>query len=297
MTSALLIAVLAGLGGMLGWGFADLFAKKTIDEVGDVATLTIAHLFGILGLTILFFVYIGTGHVFTFPVTLFPWAGLAFFGVLQAAVYLLVYNGFGKGQVAILNPLFSSFSGVVAVISILFLGEVVTPLILLALALVFLGIFLLNTDFSALRERRVSFFQVPGSKEVIAATVLAAIWTLLWDQFVHGNDWFSYGLFMYVFMTIALLGYVLFLRIPLRVLNPNMWKYLALIGFFEMGAFMAISWGYGATTHVSIVALLSGAFSLPTILFARLWLKEKTTRIQLFASLLIIIGIMAVSVL
>ena len=38
MQSDLVIAVLAGFGGMLGWGFADFFAKKTIDEIGDVAS-------------------------------------------------------------------------------------------------------------------------------------------------------------------------------------------------------------------------------------------------------------------
>jgi len=39
MQQELLIAVLAGLGGMFGWGFADFFAKKTIDEIGSVASL------------------------------------------------------------------------------------------------------------------------------------------------------------------------------------------------------------------------------------------------------------------
>ena len=48
MQQELLIAVLAGLGGMLGWGFADFFAKKTVDKIGDIATLVWAHLFGTL---------------------------------------------------------------------------------------------------------------------------------------------------------------------------------------------------------------------------------------------------------
>ncbi len=53
MNQELLIAVLAGLGGMLGWGLADFFAKKTIDEVGDVVSLVWAHIFGTIVLFII----------------------------------------------------------------------------------------------------------------------------------------------------------------------------------------------------------------------------------------------------
>jgi len=31
---------------MLGWGLADFFAKKTIDQIGDIVVLAWAHVFG-----------------------------------------------------------------------------------------------------------------------------------------------------------------------------------------------------------------------------------------------------------
>ena len=43
MQPELVLAGLAGLGGMMGWGLADFFAKKTIDEIGDVVSLVWAH--------------------------------------------------------------------------------------------------------------------------------------------------------------------------------------------------------------------------------------------------------------
>ena len=46
MPNELLIALVAGFGGMFGWGLADFFAKKTIDELGDVMTLAWAGGFG-----------------------------------------------------------------------------------------------------------------------------------------------------------------------------------------------------------------------------------------------------------
>src|SRR3954463_9014913 len=111
--NALLIAVLAGLGGMFGWGFADLFAQKTIDAIGDITTLVVAHIFGTAFLVLLSLYEIFVRHhSILIPSDPMVWAGLVFFGALQAIVYLLVYIGFGKGQLAVLNPIFSSYSGV-----------------------------------------------------------------------------------------------------------------------------------------------------------------------------------------
>lgn len=297
MSSELLIAVMAGLGGMLGWGLADLFAKKTIDEIGDIVTLVIAHIFGTACIVAIVVVAILHGHTFSLPHGAGTWAGLAFFGLLQGIVYLLVYIGFGKGQVAVLNPLFASFSGLVALFSTLFLGEALSGQLAMALVVIFIGIFLLNVDFAALREKRFSMTRVPGFRQVALATILAAIWTLGWNGFVSGNDWLTYSMLMYVFMTIALLGYAWTRKVKLEVGKAWTWKYLVLIGATEMTAYLAISWGYGATSLTSVVALLSGAFSLPTIILARAFLKERTTSLQLAASVIIVLGVMFVSVL
>lgn len=282
---------------MLGWGLADFFAKKTIDEIGDIVTLVIAHIFGSAVVIAVAVLALANGHVFLLPSTADTWAGLAFFGVLQGIVYLLVYIGFGKGQVSVLNPIFASFSGLVALISTLFLGEMLSGQLVMALVIVFAGILLLNIDVSALRERKLNFAHVPGFRQIGLATILATLWTLGWKAFVNGQDWLMYSMFMYVFMTVALLAFAWMRKIKLSVGKTYLWKYLVLIGATEMGAYLSISWGYGATSMTSVVALLSGAFSLPTIVFARAFLKERTTRLQLFASLLIVAGIILVSVL
>jgi drug/metabolite transporter (DMT)-like permease len=297
MQTELLLAVLAGLGGMLGWGLADLFAKKTIDEIGDVVSLVLAHIIGTAVIAAVLVVNLIGGGSFAIPSDAATWAGLAFFGVLQGLVYLLVYIGFGKGQVSILNPVFASFTGLVALISVLFLGEALSGQLAFALVIIFFGIMLLNSDPSAFMERRIRFLRVPGFREVALATVFAAIWTLGWNSFVGGKGWLSYAVLMYVFMTIALLAYAWMRRIPLKVGNPGMWKYLLLIGVCEVGAYVAISWGYSATGLTSVVALLSGAFSLPTIALARVVLKERASHLHVIAGIIIVIGIAFVAML
>lgn len=294
----LLIAILAGLGGMLGWGLADFFAKKTIDQIGDIVTLAWGHVFGTIVLILMALFQFGVrGQEVAIPDNLSTWLFLIIFGIAQAVVYLLVYKGFAKGPVGILSAVFASFSGITAILSIAVLGEAMGGYLFLGLVVLFVGIILINIDLTALRSRRLSFMKIPGFKEVGIATILAAFWTLSWDKFVGGEDWLSYALFMYLFMTIAILIVSRVRNIKLFVVKPSIWKFLILIGLCETVAYVAISVGYSSTPLTSVVALLSGAFSLPTIILARMFLKEKVTLIQTIGSLTIVAGIMLLSLL
>lgn len=294
MMSEITIAVLAGLGGMLGWGLADFFAKKTIDAVGDIVSLAWGHIFGTIVLFIaLIWRYVASGQSIAISHSSSIWAGFAFFGILQAVVYLLVYKGFGKGQVAILSPIFASFSGFTAFISIVFFGETVGLLVILGLLVLFAGILTINTDPEAFVQRRLSFIAVPGFKEVAIATALAVVWTLSWKGFVNGQDWLVYACMMYAFMTLSILIVAFAQKIDLKIsFANNAWIFLIGIGVAEAVAYLAISNGYSATRFTSVVALLSGAFSLPTMLLARIYLKERVTRLQAIGMFGTVIGIM-----
>lgn len=291
MSPDLILALLAGLGGMLGWGTADFFAKKSIDEIGDIVSLVWAHVAGAVILIAFATIAVTTGrHSLSLPTSTYTWAGLAFFGALQGAVYLFVYIGFGKGQVSILNPVFASFSGFVALISIVFLGEAVTTFNVAALAVLFIGILIISVDLNALRTFRLQV--VPGFREIAIATVLATIWTLGWNKFVSAKDGLSFAIWMYLAMTVALLLYAAVRRIPLRFDKPKIWKFLFLIGLFEAVGYVAISLGYAGTSHTSLIALLSGGFSLPTLFLARLFLRERLLGTQIVGGLVIVGAVM-----
>src|SRR5258708_1046052 len=205
MQNELFIATLAGLGGMLGWGLADFFAKITIDEIGDITSLAWAHIFGtiILFLAVLSKIFFLHNQI-SIPHDIYTWGFLSFFGILQAPVYYFVYRGFSLGQVFLLNPVFASFSGITSILSIIFLGEIVSGSLLLSLVMIFGGVLILNLDFQALKNRKISFLQIPGFKEVAIGTLLASFWTLLWGKFINHKDWLTYAFYMYSFMTLAI---------------------------------------------------------------------------------------------
>src|SRR5438270_13105422 len=118
MHSTLYIALLSGLGAMLGWGTADFFAKKTIDEIGDLRTLFWQQLFGIFPLIAIFLIHPTIPHMQRFDLLF-----LLMFGVASALSYLPLYTGFGKGQISLLSPVMASYSVVVVALSVIILGE------------------------------------------------------------------------------------------------------------------------------------------------------------------------------
>lgn len=292
MDRELFIALLAGFGGMFGWGLADFFAKKTIDQIGDIVVLAWAHVFGTAVLVCTALLQAAQGRSISVPRDYHTWLLLLCFGVAQAVIYLLVYRGFGKGQVGLLAPVFACFAGLTAVLSITIFGETIRGFLPFALSVIFAGVLLISLDANALRAKRFSFVRIAGFKEVALATLLAAFWTLFWDRFVGDKDWLGYALWMYTFMTLAILFIAALRRIRLFPVRADLWKFLFLIGLCETGAYLAITLGYSATRFTSVVAILSGAFSLPTIILARIFLREKVTALQTVGGCIAVFGIM-----
>jgi drug/metabolite transporter (DMT)-like permease len=293
----LVIAILAGLGGMLGWGFSEFATKKAVDKVGAISSLVWAHVFGTVLLFALLIIKIFT-HSVSAPLhfSVGEWMGVIFFGTLQTVVYYFAYTAFEKGKVSILSPIFASFAGLVAVGSVILFGEVVHAGLAVALLVIFGGVLLINTDPETLRLRKFRLQGVSGLREILIATVLATIWTLGWDKFTADKDWLVYTMLMFVFMTFSAFLFAYMSKTKLLGMKKGAWGFLWLIAIGEVVAYLAITFGYSSTTHASVVAILSGASSLPTILLARAFIKERISTLQMIAAIIIIIGIILVTI-
>lgn len=296
MQSDLLIATLTGLSAMIGWGFADFFAKKTIDKVGDLVSLAWAHIFGVgllAGLVIAR--SLNDGAMSKFPAEGRELALLAGFGALQALVYYFAYKAFSKGKLALLNPVFSTYSALVVIISVFVLGELLSSSILIILGLIFVGVILINLDEPALHLKKLKLSKIEGLADILTAVVLATVWTVSWGRFVSGKDWLVYAALMYLFMSVTILLIASISKVSLKVTDKTIWKYFFMIGLAEVVAYVGISVGFSITSHLSIVAVLSAAFSVPTVILAHLFLKEQITRLQLGGVTLVIIGVVLIS--
>lgn len=284
------IAVVAGLGGMLGWGFADFFAKKTIDQVGDIVALFWGQLFGLVPLSVLLSFHGGPSHLSGGDLV-----ALALFGAGSAFSYLPLYAGLGKGEVSVLSPLFASYAAVVVLLSAVLFNEHISLKLWLALSAVMVGALLLSTNLSDLRRLAGTRTAARGVPEVLGAMLMYSVWLVLLDHFIGGRDWVFILLAIRTVSTACLFGYARARRLPLLPPVSGLWRYLIVIGVFDVAAFGSISWGFARGNHPSVVAVLSSCFSIPTIVLATVFLKERLTRAQAAAVLIVLGGIALVA--
>ena len=292
MNQELLIALFAGLGGMFGWGLSDFFAKKTIDRLGDTITLFWSQFLGIFPILLLLLFEQKVPHF-----NGIDWLFLIILGAWDGLCYVPAYVAFKKGQASLLGPIFATYDVLVVIISAVFFGEVIPFYRQVVLFIVFLGILLINGNpwelllFFAGKNKRPDI--VKGLPEMLLAVCLYSLWIIALDNFISNKDWLSALLVIRIFsaFTIFLLAKITHKEILFRK-KRNLWKFIFLIGLFDVIAFSSVSYGLSNTSYTSVVAMLSSAFSLPLVLLAHFFLKEKTTKIQVLGGSIIIIGVM-----
>lgn len=219
------------------------------------------------------------------------------FGLGQAIIYYFLYTGFRKGELVILAPLFSSFAALTAIGAFIFFGEPYSYLQLLIIATILCGVWMLNMQSFKGFVRTFLFYDTPGFGEVAFATVLAGLWTLLWSHTVEQHETSTYTFLMYASMTSFILVYAVSRKIPLRIKQHSNWRNFFLVGLCEIVAYIGVSIGYAKTNDTSTVAVISGAFSLPTIILSRIFLKEKPLLIQTVGSVVVILGVIVLTLL
>lgn len=133
---------------------------------------------------------------------------------------------------------------------------------------------------------------IAGVREIGLAIALYSLWLIALDRFVSGRNWIPILLGIRIFSALSLFVYARIANRKLAVRDASVWKFLIPIGVFDVAAFAAVTFGYSLSSHVSVITMLSGAFSLPTIILARAFLKERATALQTTGSVLVVAGIM-----
>lgn len=296
MQQELLIAIFAGLGGMLGWGLTDFFAKKTIDQIGDVTTLFWGQLLGLIPLSILFFL----SHPSIPQKMIDFWPFVIILGAWTGLSYIPVYVAFRKGKVSLISTIQATYSAIVIIASALFFSEIIPFPTLINLLIIFIGVLFININIQDLQSmfigKKIGNREgIKGLKEIIFANLLYAVWIIALDKFIHGEYWLPYLFVIHLISVVSIYLYARLRNINLKFKDRNLWKFLIVIGFCDVFAFSSFYYGLSKTSYTSILVMLSSAFSLPTIILAHFFLKEKITKTQMVAVATIIVGVMALS--
>lgn len=294
----LYLAIFAGLGGILGWGLADFFAKKTLGKIDGTRTLMWMQLFGIFPLAI----YL----IFNWePARLNPQIILLLFllGLGQVIAYLLFYRGLEKGLVSILSPVFASQAAVAVLVSAFLFGETIKVTQWLGLFCTFLGIILVSFQ---QQLSGISGFKnlTKGLPEVLIGMLIFGFFFPYWDWFLgyQQQGWVTSTIIISI-IAVIFLALLVLINTRTKKTGPeftpkekSLWFWLALIGLCNAFGVLFAAWGFKFTTHTSIIVMVSAAFPVLTVILARTFLKEKLIRNQIIGITVIIAGLIILAI-
>jgi uncharacterized membrane protein len=274
--------ILLAIASMLLWGVSDFAVKKLTDRLDVQATAFYKTLAHVLLLAIVFLV-VG----FTVPHGS-VWFWIVASGMIGAAGFLCFVKALRSGVVSLNVPIAHSYILLTAILSAIFFDDTLSPLQFFAIALLVIAVLVLTIDFSSLR--RPSPIIRSG---VLWALVTAACWGVLYtivkvvvDAIGPYASAFYLDLAVLCFLTIR--QFIKARPFERRLLEARSLLWIA-----------AGSAASAAATVTMLLAIAEGRLSItmgiiaasPVVVFflAYLFLKERVTRIQTAAVLLIIV--------
>ena len=286
------MGVIAGLLSMFSWGMAIFLAAIASRKMGNVFTLFWMQLFGFV--IALFFLLISfhsvpVGLVFkNVPI-------LILVAVLQVIAYLAFYRGLEKAQVSLVSPIGAAWGFVTAVLGVVFLKENLNVAQVISLVLIICGIIILSVNiFDLVKFKKVNLLL--GVKEGVIAMLGWGISLFLLVFATKDLGWFTPALVFRFFVLTILLAYIIYTGKLGSIKSKDFpLLLLILIGFFDIMGFFSYSLGVSGS-QASVVAPIGSAFTLVTVILAKVFLKEKWDLTKIVGIFLIVSGLVLISV-
>ena len=141
------IGVLFAVGTMLSWELADFFAKEAIDKTGYKTSLVINQAVSFIPLFIFAALFFRLPS-FTPDLVLI----ILLTGIFSIVGHIFLYRGFQNGDVSVVSPLSFSWAIITTLLAVFLFNEALTPIQIVGIAVVFVGIFLASTNLAELRK-------------------------------------------------------------------------------------------------------------------------------------------------
>ena len=281
-----MLTVILGLTTSLVYGFADFFGAIASRKLSSVLVTAVA---GIVGFFFLLTMIPFFGATFSQAAVV---AGIAA-GVASAIGITALYASLAIGPISIISPFGAVLGALVPLTFGFFIGDRFGPLGWLALALILVAVVLVGFVPGA-------DVRLPSAKGLALAFVAGAgIGTILIAlKFSPSDSGLASVLVMRVvsagLLNILLLATWLRLRrrngsSPKSIIAGKFWWAVIAAGIFDSSAniFFTLALRSGS---ISVVSVLTALYPLGTIILARLILKERIARIQMFGVLLALSG-------
>jgi len=290
-----IMGMLFGLGAMVAWGLTDYFNKNVVEELGNIRLLFWQQLISLPVFAAMIFFFALPAYN---PLLL----GISFFsGILMTFSLLFFFKALSVGKVSLILPICASYGSLTALLSVVFLGEALSPLQKLGIGVITCGIILISTDLSELKKARLKT-NVAGIGYALATFVLWAIVFTLYGWLYARMHWFYVHMASSITATI-LVSLILFIRriplVPSKTSSPparttptklfvTLSGVLSIVGMFSYAIGVSLS-------KSALVAPISALFPAVTIVLAYFYLGERMAKNQWAGVVLSLAGVVLLS--
>jgi len=277
-----------GILSLISFGFGDFFSKRVMAGVGYLRLLVYSQLVSLVPVLLL-------GAVFTLsvPSSLTTVAIILASGVCSFSALFLFYKGLEAGKASVITPVFSAYAIVAIVLSFAVFGEVLSLWQIACVAMTLIGVFTI-TLMSDSGERAWSSGIPYALGSMFSAGVGSVLIKLVSDD-IGGIAALFFNRLLAV-VTLAVVGVMYIRNHPRSRANEGFpLRSIILIGLAEFAGFSSFVLGLDVGM-VSLVTTLSSASPAVTVVLAQVFLRERLVQIQKFATVLVILGILFLSI-
>ncbi len=272
--SSTIISLLAGLGGMLGWGIYDFFAGVYSKKIGPFKTLFWSQLAGLFFVLLLISVFTITLNIPVLMFILLPIASLFY-----SVGYLFFMKGLEVGNISIVAATMNLWAVFTILIAFIFMGQRLSAPQSIGVLMIISGATLASINWSDIKNK--NFQLSSGVKEtVLGAFFFGAFWNIS-EVISEEIGWLQTTLFVKIgiILCLLLLSFLKKREINLTKTTAKTKLMLVLMGTLEAGAVAIVNFGLTIGDAILITPIAS-ALSVVTITMTIIFLKDKITILQ-----------------
>jgi len=286
---AILIGIIFGIVALIAWGISDFFAAHSTRNTNATKTFFWSQATSLALLTITFFLFF-----FKIPsISTVQWIQIVALTVVTIAAFLTFYKGLHVGKVGSVSPIVAAWPTVTLFFALTLLGEHLTSLQGIAVALVILGGVL--SSFKIHNILKMNFKSiVKGANYAVAAAVLFGIAFTIVDPLVATMGFFIPMLVSKAMQVPILAAYARTRKIdisfPRNIVLP-----IALVGGLEFVGLMSYTLAI-SSEFTAVIAPMASAVPMVTIILARIFFKERLDAIQWLGVFTVLTGVAILSI-
>ncbi|MEK7702865.1 MAG: DMT family transporter [Nitrospirota bacterium] len=280
-----LLSVLAGLGGMLGWGIADFLASLFSKKIGYFKTFFWSQLAGLVFVILLGIVFLTNFHLPSLMLLLLPIAA-----IFHAGAYLFFYKAFELGNILVVSATINLWVVFTIFFAFIFLDQRLSALQFLGIAMIIAGVTLVSLKWSDIKNQ--NWHRLIGVKETIISAFLFGVFWTLSDVITSQIGWLPTTIFVKVGVILFLLifSFLVKHKLTLSGATTSTKRIIVLIGILDAAAIASVNWGLTIGDAILIIPI-SSAVTIVTVTLALIFLKESVTKTQGLGIVTAVMGI------